>query len=54
MTPGDVLFTVEGRSFTLVELNQQFNVLAPNLRAAEVGHGTRVELLMATADGESI
>lgn len=48
MTPGDVLFTLEGRSSALAEVSQRVDVLARNLRAAGVGRGTRVGLLIAT------
>ncbi|MBW0113883.1 AMP-binding protein [Pseudonocardia abyssalis] len=46
--PDEVLFTFEGRSSTVAEVDQRVDVLARNLRAAGVGPGTRVGLLMAT------
>ncbi|GAA4684849.1 ATP-dependent acyl-CoA ligase [Pseudonocardia yuanmonensis] len=46
--PDEALFLFERRDYTLGEVNARVDVLARNLRAAGVGRGTRVALLMAT------
>ncbi|MBN9102407.1 MAG: AMP-binding protein [Pseudonocardia sp.] len=47
--PRDVLFTYEGRDFSLAEIDERVDVLARNLSARGVGAGSRVALLMATS-----